>query len=112
MLIDRFGHIPVQLENLLSISRLKLVSSLVGIRSIFKRENTIVIRMNYDLKDMRLAFQKRFTNQAEIGNREIRQPITGNSTKWMKNLFNLVNDLYKFQVDMKNHLENRQHTIK
>ena len=72
MLVDRFGNVPMQLENLLSISKLKQVSTRAGIRSIFKRENTIVIRMTYDLNDMRLALQKRINKKVYIGNREIR----------------------------------------
>ncbi|MEG3594934.1 MAG: transcription-repair coupling factor [Chloroflexota bacterium] len=112
MLVDRFGNVPMQLENLLSISKLKQVSTRAGIRSIFKRENTIVIRMTYDLNDMRLALQKRINKKVYIGNREIRHQINETGNGVIQDLFNLVNVIDKFQVDMKPFLEDIQHSIK
>ena len=111
MMIDRFGNVPMQLENLLSISKLKLISTRIGIRSIFKRENMIVMRMSYDLKDMRIALQKRVNDQVQIGNREIRQQITENSKEPMQDVFNLVHLIDKFQNDMVNYLEGIKHSI-
>ena len=111
MMIDRFGNVPMQLENLLSISKLKLISTRIGIRSIFKRENMIVMRMSYDLKDMRIALQKRVNDQVQIGNREIRQQITENSKEPMQDVFKLVHLIDKFQNDMVNYLEGIKHSI-
>ena len=111
MMIDRFGNVPMQLENLLSISKLKLISTRIGIRSIFKRENMIVMRMSYDLKDMRIALQKRVNDQVQIGNREIRQQITEISKEPMQDVFNLVHLIDKFQNDMVNYLEGIKHSI-
>ncbi len=111
MMIDRFGNVPMQLENLLSISKLKLISTRIGIRSIFKRENMIVMRMSYDLKDMRIALQKRVNDQVQIGNREIRQQITENSKEPMQDVFKLVHIIDKFQNDMVNYLEGIKHSI-
>ena len=108
MLLDRFGNMPLQLENLLSISRLKIIATAADIRSIFTRGNNIVIKMNYDLNNMRLVLQKRFKKNVEIGNREIRLPVNDSNAIWMKELFNLINDIYIFQVDLNKHLENTQ----
>ena len=68
--------------------------------------------MTYDLNDMRLALQKRINKKVYIGNREIRHQINETGNGVIQDLFNLVNVIDKFQVDMKPFLEDIQHSIK
>tara|TARA_Y100000590_G_scaffold469333_1_gene656288 strand:+ start:12466 stop:15981 length:3516 start_codon:yes stop_codon:yes gene_type:complete len=110
MLVDRFGILPIQLENLLSISKLKVISSRIGIRSIFIRDNTIVIRMKHELKDMKIALKKRLSHHVQIGNQEIRQQISGKNSNILKDLCDLVNIIDKFQGDINKHIEQIAHS--
>ena len=105
MLKDRFGHIPFQLENLLYISNLRLIARKAGIRSVFKREEKIFLRMNFDLANIKVRLAKQLNKNVEIGNREIRQKITGTESEWTEKLLQLMSTIVDFETEIYRHLQ-------
>jgi len=45
-LIDRFGKMPVEIENLFNYNKIKLLSKEIGLREIEERDGSFVIKIN------------------------------------------------------------------
>ena len=71
----------------------------------FKREEKIFLRMNFDLANIKVRLAKQLNKNVEIGNREIRQKITGTESEWTEKLLQLMSTIVDFETEIYRHLQ-------
>ena len=95
---DRFGPIPIQLENLLSVKQLKIYCGKLSINAISQNEDKITLFFTYDLQTAKIPIQNLLGNNFHIGNKQITFSAKNiNSLNLIENtlsqLLKLINDL-------------------
>jgi transcription-repair coupling factor (superfamily II helicase) len=58
-IVDRFGKIPIELQNLIQITKLKIISYINTIISIKGNEEKVIITFDYSLSDMKGYINKK-----------------------------------------------------
>ena len=96
---DRFGPIPIQLENLLSVKILKIYCEKLSINAITQNENKITLFFTYNLETAKIPIKNLLGNNFHIGNKQIKFSVKRNVNpfklieKTLNQLLELINDL-------------------
>jgi transcription-repair coupling factor (superfamily II helicase) len=82
-LVDRFGKLPKQVENLLYLLNIKLVAGQIGVESINKEEDQIVIRFaeGRNLSQVKLPAPEKWL---KVGTSQIRLDLRFLTHRWQK----------------------------
>jgi transcription-repair coupling factor (superfamily II helicase) len=82
-LVDRFGKLPKQVENLLYLLDIKLVAGQIGVESINKEEEQIVIRFGegHSLAQLKLPVVEKWL---KVGTSQIRLDLRFLTHRWQK----------------------------
>lgn len=99
-LIDRFGMLPWQVQNLLFTLRLKIQAHRAGIDSIVREGDRVIIRFRSEIGGARRAIQRIVGRNAELGNTQVRISIDDSAVEWEKPLLEMVNKLGEFTEKM------------
>jgi len=92
-LIDRFGPVPDEVDNLLYIVGLKTLAANAGIESIFRQDGDVVLSFNESgAKRIKFALQS-VHESIKVGNRQIRVNILRAGEGWEKLLRKLLETL-------------------
>ena len=83
---DRFGPVPIQLENLLYVKKLKIYCEKLSINSITQSENKITLFFTYDLQTAKIPIRNLLGENFYIGNKQ----ITFSGSTVNTNLLNLI----------------------
>ena len=70
-IVDRFGKIPIELQNLIQITKLKIISYINTIISIKGNEEKVIITFDYSLSDMKGYINKKVKGNFSIGFKQI-----------------------------------------
>jgi transcription-repair coupling factor (superfamily II helicase) len=81
--VDRFGKLPKQVENLLYLLNIKLVAGSLGVESINKEEDQIVIRFaeGHNLSQVKLSVVEKWL---KVGTSQIRLDLRFLTHRWQK----------------------------
>jgi len=81
--VDRFGKLPKQVENLLYLLNIKLLAGQLGVESIFKEEDQIVIRFGegHTLGQFKLPVVEKWL---KVGTSQIRLDLRFLTHRWQK----------------------------
>jgi len=81
--VDRFGKLPKQVENLLYLLNIKLVAGQIGVESINKEEEQIVIRFGegHSLAQLKLPVVEKWL---KVGTSQIRLDLRFLTHRWQK----------------------------
>ena len=93
---DRFGPVPLQVQNLLYVMRLKIQSRGAGIKSITMENRRIVLRLHSEVGGARPALQRALGRGVEVGNTQILMKCGKLEHKWEKLLVDIVDKLSEF----------------
>jgi transcription-repair coupling factor (superfamily II helicase) len=82
-LVDRFGKLPKQVENLLYLLNIKLLAGQLGIESINKEDDQIVIRLaeGHSLSQVKLPVVEKWL---KVGTSQIRLDLRFLTHRWQK----------------------------
>ena len=82
-LVDRFGKLPKQVENLLYLLNIKLLAGQLGVESIVKEEDQIVIRFaeGHSLSQLKLPVVEKWL---KVGTSQIRLDLRFLTHRWQK----------------------------
>jgi transcription-repair coupling factor (superfamily II helicase) len=82
-LVDRFGKLPKQVENLLYLLNIKLVAGRLGVECINKEEDQIVIRFGegHNLSQVKLPVVEKWL---KVGTSQIRLDLRFLTHRWQK----------------------------
>jgi transcription-repair coupling factor (superfamily II helicase) len=93
-IIDRFGPLPEEVENLLFVVRIKVKAQIAYIEAITSDSNAIILRMSQPVGGARLALQKVLGPNLKVGEFLIRIPKL---VAWNKMLEETLSRLIKFR---------------
>ncbi len=99
-LVDRFGPLPWQVQNLLYVSKLKLVATRAGINMITKDGDKIALRLHNNVGGAREAVRRHLGGDVEVGNTQIRIDLSDASDDWENALTATVEKLGQFTEQM------------
>ena len=102
---DRFGPIPIQLENLLSVKKLKIYCEQLSINAIIQNGTSITLFFNYNLKPAVIRIKNLLGNDFYIGNKQIKFPVTKNV-----NPFILIEETLNKLLDLINNIRTKTTT--
>ena len=80
---DRFGPLPQDVENLLQVASLRAMSGSLGILSITKSSDAIVLALDGPVGGARLPLQRALGPSANVGNQQIQLPMRRLGDQWL-----------------------------
>ena len=96
-LVDRFGPLPWQVQNLLYTVRLKLLAGRAGVRSITREEGVIVLRLHDETGGAKNALQRLLGRTVAVGNNQVRLVLGRLTDDWEGPLMSTVEKLAEFR---------------
>ena len=96
-LLDRFGPLPWQAQNLLYAVRLRLLSGRAGVQAISREDSRIVLRLRDEVGGARGPLQQLLGQGFVVGNTQIRLDLTGQTDGWEGLLMTSVEKLADFK---------------
>ena len=97
---DRFGPLPWQADNLMYVTRLRLYAKQAGIESVRRERERVVLRFVGDIGGARRAMQRVLGRRAEIGNTQVRLPMSALGAEWEAQLQQAMRALADFTQAM------------
>ena len=97
---DRFGPLPWQVQNLLYVVRLRLKAQPLGVESVTRDDERIVIRFRDEIGGAKPALQRVLGRGVEVGHTQIRLKLDRLPDGWEKPLVETVEKLADFQERM------------
>jgi transcription-repair coupling factor (superfamily II helicase) len=82
-LIDRFGRPPVEVENLLTVLRLRVAAWLAGAQSVGREGGAVVIRWSEPKAPDRERLKASLDPRARIGRYQVSLPVIGPPGEWL-----------------------------
>ena len=99
-LVDRFGTLPWQAQNLLYVTKLKLAAAQANVLAVNRENHTIVLRLSDSVGGARQALRRHLGDHVDIGNTLVRVDISGASNGWEPSLLDTVERLGQFTEQM------------
>ena len=96
-LLDRFGPLPWQVQNLLYVVRLKLQARDAGVESITREDGYIVLRLHDDVGGAGPALQRLLGSRLRVGHTQIRLDLSTLSDGWEAPLMDATEKLAEFR---------------
>ena len=94
---DRFGPIPAEVENLLSLVDLRALAATLGIESVTRAGDSIVLALKDPVGGAKAPLQKALGPAAIVGNRQIQLPVWRLGEQWLSRLTKMVERLQVFR---------------
>ncbi len=95
-LVDRFGTLPWQVQNLLYVTKLKLAAAHANILSVNRDNGTVVLRLRDSVGGARQALRRHLGDHVDIGNTQVRVDISQASNGWERSLLETVQQIGQF----------------
>ena len=104
-LVDRFGPLPWQVQNLVYLVRLKQKAARAGVKVIVREDGRITLRMDTEVGGAQPALQRLMPEGATVGNAQIRLHLDELSASWETTLTKTLDALIDFHERMASQLE-------
>ncbi|MBI2165233.1 MAG: transcription-repair coupling factor [Chloroflexi bacterium] len=95
---DRFGPLPVPVQDLLYVVELKALAGSAGVVSISKDGGELVLQMREEIGGAHLALQRALGPQARVGNTQVRLDVRD---KWQKRLVQVLERIDQFRARLR-----------
>ncbi|GCE49288.1 transcription-repair coupling factor (superfamily II helicase) [Thermosporothrix hazakensis] len=92
-MLDRFGPLPKEVQNLLALVRLKVEAAKLGFESITVKDNAFVLTVKRSVIPNRIALYRRFRNSAQVQQSVIRIPRHLFNSNWLAQLRELLPEI-------------------
>ena len=96
-MVDRFGPLPWQVQNLLYVARLKIRAQQVGVESIRREAERIVLQLRDEVGGARRALGRALGKEVTVGNTQMRLDLGQLSDGWEEALVETVSRLADFR---------------
>lgn len=96
-LLDRFGPLPWQVQNLLYVVRLKQLAGRAGIRSIINDRGNLVLQLQNEVGGAKDVLRKLMPGDVVVGHAQIRLDLDKFSGDWEKFLLIVIERLVEFK---------------
>ena len=97
---DRFGTIPLQVINLISLSQLRITASSIGVEKIYRERNKVIIKFHHDIGSSRNILMKILGSKVRIGNKQIHLNVEINQDRLDKYLITMIDKISDFMLGL------------
>jgi len=94
---DRFGPLPQETENLLTLVDLRTLAGSVGVESLIANKEGIAIGLRHPVGSARVALQRALGPSVSVGNQQIHMPTRQLGEQWLSRLTRMLERLQAFQ---------------
>jgi len=98
---DRFGTIPEEVENLLTLASLRALAATVGVESVVQANDAIVMALRVPVGGAKLPLQKALGPSVQVGNTQMNMPLRRLGDEWLSRLTRVLERFYVFQENLK-----------
>ena len=95
---DRFGPLPLDVENLLMVADLRALAGNVGIESVQHNGESIVLTLRSPVGGARVPLQQALGPSANVGNKQIHLPLRRLGNEWLSRLTKVLERFLVFQA--------------
>jgi transcription-repair coupling factor (superfamily II helicase) len=98
---DRFGPLPQEVENLLSLVELRALAGAVGVESIICSGDAIMLALRDQVGGARVPLQRALGPSVNVGNRQMQLPMRRLGEQWLARLTRVLERLQVFQESLR-----------
>ena len=98
---DRFGPIPEEVENLLTVSEVRAIAGAAGAESVIRNSESIVITLRSPVGGAKAPLQRALGPSAQVGNARIQMPLRSLGDQWLSRLIRTLERLRVFTDNMR-----------
>ena len=98
---DRFGPLPEEVENLLTVSEIRAIAGAAGAESVIRNSESIVIVLRNAVGGAKAPLQRALGPSAQVGNAQIQIPLRPLGDQWLSRLTRTLERLQVFTDNMR-----------
>ena len=98
---DRFGPVPEEVENLLTLAGLRSLAATVGVESVVQANDAIVLSLRVPVGGARVPLQKALGPSVQVGNTQMHMPLRRLGDEWLSRLTRVLERFFAFQETLK-----------
>ena len=98
---DRFGPLPEEVENLLTLAALRALAADVGVESIVQGNDAIVLALRTPVGGAKIPLQKALGPSVQVGNTQIQMPLRRLGDEWLSRLTRVLERFLAFQENLR-----------
>ncbi|MDA1129187.1 MAG: transcription-repair coupling factor [Chloroflexi bacterium] len=98
---DRFGPVPEEVENLLTLAGLRALAATVGVESVVQTNDAIVLSLRVPVGGARVPLQKALGPSVQVGNTQMHMPLRRLGDEWLSRLTRVLERFFVFQENLK-----------
>ncbi len=97
---DRFGPLPEEVENLLTLVGLRTLAAEVGVESIVQSNDAIVLSLRVPVGGARVPLQRALGPSVQVGNTQMQMPLRRLGDEWLSRLTRVLERFLVFQESL------------
>ena len=98
---DRFGPVPEEVENLLTVSEVRAIAGNAGAESVIRNSESIVITLRNPVGGAKAPLQRALGPSAQVGNSQIHMALRPLGDQWLSRLTRTLERLLVFTENMR-----------
>ena len=98
---DRFGPVPEEVENLLTLAGLRALAANVGVESVVQANDAIVLSLRVPVGGARVPLQRALGPSVQVGNTQMHMPLRRLGDEWLSRLTRVLERFLAFQEKLK-----------
>ena len=98
---DRFGPLPEEVENLLTLAGLRALAATVGVESVIQGTDAILISLRAPIGGARVPLQRALGPSVQVGNTQMQMPLRRLGDEWLSRLTRVLERFFVFQENLK-----------
>ena len=98
---DRFGPLPEEVENLLTLAGLRSLAATVGVESVVQSNDSILLSLRVPVGGARVPLQKALGPSVQVGNTQMQMPLRRLGDEWLSRLTRVMERFLAFQENLK-----------
>ena len=97
---DRFGPLPEEVENLLTLASLRALAADVGVESIVQGRDAIVLSLRTPVGGAKVPLQRALGPSVQVGNTQMQMPLRRLGDEWLSRLTRVLERFLVFQESL------------
>ena len=98
---DRFGPVPDEVENLLTVSEIRAIAGAAGAESVIRSNDAIVITLRNPVGGAKAPLQRALGPSAQVGNAQIQMALRPLGDQWLSRLTRTLERMQAFMDNMR-----------
>jgi transcription-repair coupling factor (superfamily II helicase) len=98
---DRFGPLPEEVENLLTLAALRALAADAGVESIVQGNDAIILALRTPVGGAKIPLQKALGPSVQVGNTQMQMPLRRLGDEWLSRLTRVLERFLAFQENLR-----------